>query len=220
MNKLVLLPLLFFIGCESVPPKIIIKTEYQEVIVPVSNVPTPPDTYCPPDALETITRADLQKDGELARAYKIAVLQLRDCSTLREKVITKYRELAKEDADKISNLDDATSSPFGSSGPVVAPDFIDDSVNESQQWLEDIFDEFNSAMNEARNKLKADIINKYIKGGSTTQPQPSTPESFEYPAADLLRELNERNSGSSSNPFDGVGNEFSDLTRKRYDVEE
>jgi len=77
----------------------------------------PPATDCPDDAVMSIS-ADVE-DGEIAKAYRIAVLQLRECSGLRQKVLDKYRQIAAQDAKKIEGLVSKTNDdgPFGSSSP-------------------------------------------------------------------------------------------------------
>lgn len=110
------------LGKDPEPPKTII--EYREVKVPVSNTPMPPNTNCPKTDLETITPSQAEDDGLLVKAYRITVAQLRDCAELREKVINKYREISKEDAERIENVPASAANPnapFGASGPVVAP---------------------------------------------------------------------------------------------------
>lgn len=118
-HLIIVFAVLFLVGCgtmTSQQPRI--EVEYQKVLTPVSNVPMPPPTDCPDDALLTLDEEKAKNDGEVAKAYRIAVLQLRECSTLRQKVLDKYREIATQDAKKI---DDITSSvpdgPFGSAGP-------------------------------------------------------------------------------------------------------
>ena len=111
MKIITLLILVCFItGCGSFG-KTKIEYVYQDVYIPVSNIPEPPNTDCPSDAVELADVAD--SDGELAKAYRIAILQLRDCSKLRQKVLDKYRELAKEDEGKIDNL--VEDGPFSAS---------------------------------------------------------------------------------------------------------
>jgi hypothetical protein len=118
-------------------------TEYVDVVRPVSNVPMPPNTDCPqPEVEKTSTNAS---DGEVAKAYRIAVEQLRDCSALREKVINKYREIAKEDAERIEdfNKNNREDGPFSTSGPrnpMSAP--VDDLENiRRQMTIERDFEE-------------------------------------------------------------------------------
>ena len=119
---MLLLSILFLVGCDSMggqPPRI--DTEYQEILTPVSNVPMPPDTTCPDDALLTLSGENADNDGEVAKAYRIAVLQLRECSGLRQKVLDKYREIAMQDAKKIDEVTSKNKSigdgPFGSGVP-------------------------------------------------------------------------------------------------------
>ena len=116
-------------GCSTLglkdpkPPQTVI--EYREVKVPVSNTPMPPNTNCPKTEIELLSPAQAEDDGTLAKAYRITVEQLRDCAELREKVINKFRQLSEEDKERNANVPAAASnpmgSPFGSSGPVVAP---------------------------------------------------------------------------------------------------
>jgi hypothetical protein len=116
---IVLIAVVFLAGCDTFgkqPP--IIDVEYQDVLTPVSNVPMPPPTNCPDDALITLDGEKAKNDGEVAKAYRIAVLQLRECSALRQKVLDKYREIATQDAKKIDEVISKTKSvkdgPFGS----------------------------------------------------------------------------------------------------------
>lgn len=115
------LAILLLVGCGSFgkqTPRI--DTEYQEILTPVSNVPMPPDTTCPDDALITLSSDKASNDGEVAKAYRIAVLQLRECSALRQKVLDKYREIATQDAKKIDDVTKNKSlkdGPFGSGVP-------------------------------------------------------------------------------------------------------
>lgn len=114
---------LLLVGCGSFgtdqPPRI--DTEYQEILTPVSNVHMPPDTTCPDDALLMLSGDKAENDGEVAKAYRIAVLQLRECSELRQKVLDKYRDIAKQDAQKIDEVTSKNKSigdgPFGSGAP-------------------------------------------------------------------------------------------------------
>ena len=113
---IVVMSILLLSGCLTTgQPRI--ETEYQEVLTPVSNVPMPPNTDCPVDALAALDKG--ANDGEVAKAYRIAILQLRECSALRQKVLDKYREIAKQDADKIDELTSEGSGdgPFGSGAP-------------------------------------------------------------------------------------------------------
>ena len=118
-----LMAVLLLAGCGSFgppqPPRI--DVEYQEVLTPVSNVPMPPPIDCPQDALITLDSEKAKSDGEVAKAYSIAVLQLRECSALRQKVLDKYREIATQDATKIdeitSNNNSSSDGPFGSGVP-------------------------------------------------------------------------------------------------------
>ncbi len=121
-NLIVLFAILLLVGCNttgSQPPRI--DVEYQTVLTPVSNVPMPPPTECPDDALLTLDSEKAKNDGEVAKAYRIAILQLRECSALRQKVLDKYREIATQDAKKIeeftSNNNSVANGPFGSAGP-------------------------------------------------------------------------------------------------------
>lgn len=105
-------------GKDPVAPKTVI--EYREIKVPVPKTPMPPNTDCPQTELEVISVADAENDGTLAKAYRIAIAQLHDCSDLRQKVLDKYREIAAEDAEAIKNIPAATANPngpFGASGP-------------------------------------------------------------------------------------------------------
>lgn len=105
-------------GKDPVAPKTVI--EYREIKIAVPKTPMPPNTDCPQTELEIISSIDAEKDGTLAKAYRIAVAQLHDCSDLRQKVLDKYREIAAEDAEAIRNIPAAatnTSGPFGASGP-------------------------------------------------------------------------------------------------------
>lgn len=89
---------------------------YKDVYVPISNVPVPPMTDCPVDAVAKTSKD--APDGEVGKAYRIAVLQLRDCANLRQKVLDKYRELAAEDKTKIDELNsDLQSGPLSAAGP-------------------------------------------------------------------------------------------------------
>lgn len=126
MNKLIILAILSFsmTGCGMFSwgkkPEPETEIEYVEVAKPVSNVPMPPNTDCPDLEIEK-TKTDAS-DGEVAKAYRITVEQLRDCSQLREKVIDKYREIAEEDAERIEEFRErndrrSTGGPFSSSGP-------------------------------------------------------------------------------------------------------
>ena len=109
-HLIVIMSILLLSGCLTTgQPRI--ETEYQEVLTPISNVPMPPNTDCPPDALEVLDKA--APDGEVAKAYRIAVLQLRECSDLRQKVLDKYREIATQDAEKIEDITNPDG-PFGS----------------------------------------------------------------------------------------------------------
>lgn len=119
MNKLIMAFLLIIMlsGCENFgEPRV--ETEYQEVKVPISNIPEPPNTDCPETRIETIPSSLIESDGEVARAYRISVEQLEQCAMLREKVINKYREMAQEDKERLDQLQQPVSStvngPMGS----------------------------------------------------------------------------------------------------------
>lgn len=112
---LILVVLILLIGCESMKSKPRTEYVYQEVLTPISNVPMPPNTECPRDAVLSITSTEAQKDSELVKAYRIAIMQLRDCSTLRQKVIDKYKQIAEEDKDRIKNFNGTKE--FDGSGP-------------------------------------------------------------------------------------------------------
>jgi len=117
----VLAAVLLLAGCgvfgPAQPPRI--DVEYQELLTPVSNVPMPPPTDCPKDALITLDSEKAKNDGEVAKAYRISILQLRECSALRQKVLDKYREIATQDAKKIDEITSSVSGdgPFGSGVP-------------------------------------------------------------------------------------------------------
>ena len=107
-------------GCPLFGPgRVQTETVYQEVKVPVSNVPMPPDTSCPQPRIETLTDLQAAQDGEVAKAYRIAIEQLRDCSRIREAVIDKYREIAEDDQRKLADLERQAMSagPVASAGP-------------------------------------------------------------------------------------------------------
>lgn len=160
MNKLIIISLVCFsmTGCAifgKQEPETV--TEYVEVVRPVSNVPMPPNTDCPqPEVEKTSTNAS---DGEVAKAYRIAVEQLRDCSALREKVINKYREIAKEDAERIEDFNNKNreNGPFSTSGPrnpMSAP--VDDLENIRRQMtierdFEELEEDFESLSNKEYN---------------------------------------------------------------------
>ena len=131
------LTILLLVGCGSFgKQKPRIDTEYQEILTPVSNVPMPPDTTCPDDALLTLSSEKADKDGEVAKAYRIAILQLRECSALRQKVLDKYREIATQDAKKIDEITKKSTDngPFGSGADTTAPT-LKFSADEQQRQL-------------------------------------------------------------------------------------
>jgi hypothetical protein len=105
-------------GCSFGPGKVRTETLYQEVKVPVSNVPMPPNTDCPPLRTVTVDDISAMSDGEVAKAYRIAIEQSTDCSDLRQMVIDKYREMAAEDRRKVDDLErQAMAAPASSAGP-------------------------------------------------------------------------------------------------------
>jgi len=91
---------------------------YKDVLTPISNVPMPPDTNCPEDAVEVLDSEKAKVDGEVAKAYRIAILQLRDCNKLREQVIDKYRDISKEDQQRIVDFKEENDvGPLGAPRP-------------------------------------------------------------------------------------------------------
>ena len=118
-NIIIIAIVLLLVGCGTFGKQPRIDVEYQEVLTPVSNVPMPPDTTCPKDALVSLNSDKVKIDGEVAKAYRIAVLQLRECSELRQKVLDKYREIATQDAKKIDEVikKSTNNGPFGSGLP-------------------------------------------------------------------------------------------------------
>ncbi len=133
--------LLVLTGCSSLGKKPEPEIQYVEVKVPVPKTPMPPNTDCPVTELELLTPTQIQDNSELAKAYRITVAQLRDCSDLRQKVLDKYREIAKDDQEILNNVPSAAA-PFGSS--VVAPG--PDAAREMK-----IDDEFSDLETEFRN---------------------------------------------------------------------
>jgi len=222
-------------------PKVITEHEYHEVLVPVSNVPVPPNTDCPIDALDGVSR-DVS-DGELAKAYRIAVLQLRDCSTLRQKVIDKYREIAKEDATRINAVETtpvSASMPFGSAGPIVNPASVTtiSDIDQAHMDLDLALAEFNAVVDGAAKSLKQKVNDKYKGLGKVNVPvsasgpivnPASGGDSSDYPSDELRADLGLGPAGSSApmsaappgtgKPFDDMESEFSDLSNKDYELE-
>lgn len=141
-SLITMITLLLISGCSFMQPEPRIETVYEEVKVPVSNVPMPPDTHCPEIAINTITKEEAKEDGLVVKAYRISVEQLKDCATLREKVIEKYREIAKEDAEKIDDFqnDNNDAGPLSSSGPSDNSEFeeIEAEFNELQNKKYDL----------------------------------------------------------------------------------
>jgi len=235
------IPIILSIGCATKEPKVITKHEYHDVLVPVSNVPVPPNTDCPIDALKVINR-DVS-DGEVAKAYRIAILQLRDCSNLRQKVIDKYREIAKEDATKINDMETIPASasvPFGSSGPIVNPASVDGDIDRAHVELDQALAEFNAVVDSAAKTLKQKVNDKYKGLERVSAPVSAsepivTPSSggfnSEYPEDELRKELGLGPAGSAapmssapppktgSNAFDSITSEFTDLSGKDYKIE-
>lgn len=117
--KIILLicTVLMVTGCNTIPKPPATVTVYKDVLVPISNIPEPPETNCPLDAVASVVDHSKLIDGDIAKAYRIAVLQLRDCSELREKVLDKYRQLAKEDAKNIGGINKVPVGPFGAANP-------------------------------------------------------------------------------------------------------
>lgn len=96
MNKLLLSLVLvaFLSGCKTNPP--IVKTEYKNVYVPVYVVPGPPEVQEPVLATDTLTEAQKQDIGELAKAYVIENKQLRNFNGLLLEIVQKYAEMASK----------------------------------------------------------------------------------------------------------------------------
>lgn len=156
---------LTLVGCGFGPGKVRTETVYQEVNVPVSNVPMPPDTSCPQPRIETLDDVKALDDGEVAKAYRIAIEQLYDCSTLKELVINKYREIAVEDAKKIAELERKAmaAGPQGSAGPtadtannkvITAPPIVELDAEETRRQVEhdEAFGELGNEFESLKNK--------------------------------------------------------------------
>lgn len=243
MRILLLIPIILAVGCSTMEPKIITEHEYHDVLVPVSNVPIPPNTDCPTDALKGINRG--VSDGELVKAYRIAVLQLRDCSTLRQKVIDKYREIAKEDATRINALETtpvSASAPFGSSGPIVNPASVGivSGIDQAHMDLDMALAEFNAIIDDAAKSLKQKVNDKYkglekvnapVSASGPIVAPSSGGNSSDYPEDELRKELGLGPAGSAvpmsavpptkeGNTFDDIESEFTDLSGKDYELDE
>jgi len=236
MKQLLIVSLLLvMVGCATFDREPRIDIEYKDVLIPVSSVPEPPNTDCPPDALLELNQS--ATDGELVKAYRIAILQLRDCSDLREKVIAKYRKMAKEDGKRIDDLPTSMSAgPLSMGGPLSS---AVPSIPMSE--LDKAFADFEAAVNVATNTLKQQVNDKYNKGTgpvSSSGPVVSTHADdnriigeFNFPTDALNAELG-INDGtvsmggpmSSSPPvsdgaFGNIESEFGDLNNKKYDIE-
>lgn len=243
MRILFLIPIILSVGCSMLEPKIITEHKYHDVLVPVSNVPIPPNTDCPTDALKGVNHS--VSDGELAKVYRIAVLQLRDCSNLRQKVIDKYREIAKEDATRINALETtpvSASAPFGSSGPIVNPASMNtiSEIDQAHMDLDLVLAEFNAIIDDAAKSLKQKVNDKYKGLEKVNVPVsasgPIVAPSFggnssDYPEDELRKELGLGPAGSAApmsaappskggNAFDDIESEFTDLSGKDYKLDE
>jgi hypothetical protein len=226
-------------GCSMLEREPRVDVQYQEVLVPVSNVPEPPNTDCPEDALAGITTS--ASDGELAKAYRIAILQLRDCSNLREKIIAKYRQMAKEDGQRINDIQPASmAGPVSMNGPMSMGSATTEDIVPMDD-LEKALAEFDAAVNEATNTLKQQVRDKYNNEGPVSAGGPvvstsaagtdtSDRGSFVFDEEALRREMGLDSGpvsaamppaaiGQENDAFDGIGSEFGNLDEKSYELE-
>ena len=158
MRFLLVLSIVLLTGCAITEPKVITEYEYKEVKVPVSNTPMPPDTSCPEDAVKIISTTDAESNPKLAKAYRIAILQLRDCSELKERVLDKYREIAREDKERIDNLDTTPvpNGPFGAGVPTADNAGISSATSIEEEirmlQIESSFEDLESEFDDLSNK--------------------------------------------------------------------
>jgi len=220
---ILMLSLVLISGCTVLKREPRVEVKYQKVYVPVSNVPVPPNTECPLDALENITIDKAANDGELAKAYRIAVLQLRDCSKLRQKVIDKYRDMSKHDAAKIEDLQPSSSAPFGAAGPVVNPAsqgvvYPDNEVGDALREFDKALAEFNSLVGDASKSLRSKVLDKYNEGEvpNTTN---TTDDGFGSSPFGAAAPVVNPASVKPNTGFNDLESEFSDLSAKEYEIE-
>lgn len=72
-----------------------VKTEYQQVNVPVYVTPTPPAVQKPDLYLKHLTPTQQNDIGELSKAFRISLKQEQQYACMLQKIVDKYAELAK-----------------------------------------------------------------------------------------------------------------------------
>ena len=92
-NYILAASLLILTGCFAPKEHII----YKEVKVPIVKVLAPPVVNKPELAITTLTPEQKDDLGELAKAYKITIMQLEQYVTILEDILAKQKELADKE---------------------------------------------------------------------------------------------------------------------------
>lgn len=91
MGRIILIAIacVLLTGCPKTP---MIRTEVQEVFVPIMHCPAPPEVERPDLAIHNMTPEQKQHSGEVVKHYKATIIQLLGYSQELEQILDAYEE--------------------------------------------------------------------------------------------------------------------------------